>query len=170
MINPMFVIKDSAVSDHHAIVPTATMPTTDLLSLPSGERDVLFLIATRLLCAVGAKHSYEAVAVALNCAGHIFTVKGNTILSDGWKTIDSAFRASLKAKQGNDSTRADEAEDGASLPELIKNQLFPSVSAFIKEGKTSPPARYNDATLLSAMENAGAEDFPSAPPCKYVDH
>ena len=159
-ITPMFVVKDSAVSDHHAIIPTTAMSNTDLSSLPAGERDILFMIATRLLCAVGVKHSYEAVTVVLGCASHAFTAKGKTILDDGWKAIDSAFRASLKTKQADADMNGEDSENSAALPKLIKSQLFPSVSASTKEGKTSPPARYNDATLLSAMENAGAEDFP----------
>jgi DNA topoisomerase-3 len=155
-INPMLVVKDSAVSDHHAIIPTAAMPKADLSALPAGERNVLLMIATRLLCAVGAKHSYETVTAVLDCAGHAFTAKGKAVISDGWKAIDTAFKSSLKAKS------TDGGEDGeiSSLPQLVKNQIFPSVSASVKESKTTPPARYNDATLLSAMETAGVEDFP----------
>jgi len=164
-INPMFVVKDSAVSDHHAIIPTTAMPNADLSSLPSGERDILLMIATRLLCAVGKKHSYEVATAVLGCAGYAFTAKGKTVLDDGWKAIDSAFRASLKTKSGNKDEEGDGSDacgsgDDAALPKLSKNQPFTSVTAFIKEGKTSPPARYNDATLLTAMENAGAGDFP----------
>jgi DNA topoisomerase-3 len=171
-INPMFVVKDSAVNDHHAIIPTAAMPKADLSALPAGERGVLLMIATRLLCAVGQKHSYEAVTVVLGCAAHAFTAKGKTVITDGWKAIDAAFKASLKTKagaknaegnigmDGDGDSEVDEDGKNAPLPQLTKNQLFPSVSASVKEGKTSPPARYNDATLLSAMETAGVEDFP----------
>ena len=158
--NPMFVVKDSAVTDHHAIIPTSAMPTANLSALPGGERDILFMIATRLLCAVGIKHSYEAVTVLLGCAGQAFTAKGKTVLVAGWKAIDSAFRASLKTKPGDKDEDSEDSDGGSSLLTLTKNQLFPSVAAFIKEGKTSPPARYNDATLLLAMETAGADDFP----------
>ena len=160
MVNPTFVIKDSAVTDHHAIIPTPTMPTADLSALPSGERDILFMIAARLLCAVGVKHSYETVTVILDCAGKTFTAKGKTVLVAGWKSTDSAFRASLKTKVGDKDEDFDGTDSGTALPMLTKNQRFTSVSASVKEGKTSPPARYNDATLLSAMEISGADDFP----------
>ena len=59
------------------------------------------------------------------------------------------------------------------MPELSKSQTFDSVSASVREGKTSPPKRYTEDTLLSAMETAGAEDFPDdaerirANPCKH---
>ena len=165
-VSPMFVVKDSAVTDHHAIIPTAAMSKADLSSLPSGERDVLFMIATRLLCAVGMRHSYEAVTVVLGCAGHSFTAKGKTVLVDGWKAIDSAFRSSLKSAtataddSSDDSEDPQDAEGNVSLPSLTKDQRFTSVSATVKEGKTTPPARYNDASLLAAMETAGACDFP----------
>ncbi|MCL1884652.1 MAG: DNA topoisomerase 3 [Defluviitaleaceae bacterium] len=159
-IETALVVKDSAVTDHHAIIPTMAMSNVDLLSLPAGARNILFMIATRLLCAVGEKHSYEAIGVTLDCAGYEFSVKGKTVLSDGWKAIDSAFRATLKAKPFGDTEDAENSENGAALPELCENQIFPTVTALTKEGKTSPPARYNDATLLAAMETAGAEGFP----------
>jgi len=92
-VNPMFVVKDSAVSDHHALIPTVAMPNADLSSLPSGERSILFMISTQLLCAVGIKHRYETATVVLRCAGYDFTAKGKTVLEDGWKAVDSAFRA-----------------------------------------------------------------------------
>ena len=154
-INTSAVIKNAGVTDHHAIIPTVAMPCEDLSSLPSGERDVLFMIATRLLCAVGEKHSYETASAILECGGNHFTVKGRTVIQDGWKAIDGVFRATLKKKPEEEGS-----EDFPSLPELTEGQTFSSVSASVKEGKTSPPKRYTEDTLLAAMETAGAEDFP----------
>ena len=143
-VNALFIVKDSAVSDHHAIIPTATMASTDLSSLPNEERNILFMIANQLLCAVSIKHSYEVVKVVLGCAGYGFTAKGKTVLIDGWKAIDSAFKASLKIKSTSKDEATEDAESNATLPELTKNQAFKSVSASVKEGKTSPPARYSE--------------------------
>ena len=147
------LINDKAVTDHHAIIPTLEMTKADLTSLPSGECDILNLIACRLLCAAAPVHVYETAAAVLECGGHKFTAKGKTIITDGWKAIDDAFKASLKNKPESD-------EEVTSLPELTEGQVFPSVTASVKEGKTSPPRRYTEDTLLSAMETAGAEDMP----------
>ena len=154
-INVSTVIKDAGVTDHHAIIPTVAIPNADLTSLPSGERDVLFMIAARLLCAVGEKHSYEAATAILECGGNHFTVKGRTVIQDGWKAIDGVFRATLKNKPEDDG-----GEDSTALPELTEGQIFTSVSAIVREGKTSPPKRYTEDTLLAAMETVGVEDFP----------
>ena len=135
------------VTDHHAIIPTLESKSTDMSTLPSGEREVFELIRKRLIAAVSPKHVYEAVTVTLDCGGNTFTAKGKTVIEAGWK------------KQ----TDADENEDGddsAALPELSKGQTFYSPIVAVKEGSTAPPKHYTEDTLLSAMENAGAEDMP----------
>ena len=90
------VTDGSKVTDHHAIIPTVEIARTDLSALPSGERDVLALIAMRLLCATGQTHRFEAVTVVLDCAGHSFTAKGKTVLQAGWKEIERLYRMGLK--------------------------------------------------------------------------
>lgn len=75
--------------DHHAILPTVGA-RTDLSELPSGERDVLTLLAVRLLCATTQVHRFEAVTAILDCQGYTFTAKGKTILQSGWKEVDTA--------------------------------------------------------------------------------
>ena len=150
----MQVINDSKVSDHHGIIPTQGIARADLSALPSGERDVLSLIAVRLLCAVGEAHLKSTVSVVLDCEGHNFTAKGKTVLHNGWRSIDEAFRSVLKNKPEEDSAEED------ALPELAEGDTFDSVTASVKEGRTSPPKRYTEDSLLSAMETAGAEDAP----------
>jgi len=61
------VIKDSGVSDHHAITPTLAASSADLSTLPSGERDILSMIAALLICAVGDKDSYETDTAVMEC-------------------------------------------------------------------------------------------------------
>jgi DNA topoisomerase-3 len=150
------VIDDGKVSDHHAIIPTPSMPKADLSSLPVGERDVLTMIAARLICAVGDKHSFETVTAILECEGRRFTAKGRTVLADGWKTVERAFHASLKQQPEDDSAN----DDANVLPELAEGQVFPLVAASVREGKTSPPKRFTEDLLLAAMESAGAKDMP----------
>lgn len=148
------VTDGSKVTDHHAIIPTMEIARTDLDSLPSGERDVLTLIAARLLCATAQVHKFEAVTAILDCAGHSFTAKGKTVLQDGWKEADRLYRMGLKQKP-----EEKDSED-ATLPELKENQTFSLVAASVREGQTSPPKHYTEDSLLAAMETAGAGDMP----------
>ena len=149
------VTDDSKVTDHHAIIPTVEIARTDLSELPSGERDVLTLLAVRLLCATTQVHRFEAVTAILDCQGYTFTAKGNTILQSGWKEVERIHRMSIR--QSETEHKENEA---VALPVLQEGQTFEAVSASLREGKTSPPKHYTEDTLLSAMENAGAEDMP----------
>ena len=150
-----WVTDDSKVTDHHAIIPTVEIARTDLSELPSGERDVLTLIAVRLLCATTQANRFEAVTAILDCQGYTFTAKGKTILQSGWKEVERIHRMSIRQSE----TEHRENEDAA-LPVLKEGQTFETVSASLREGKTSPPKHYTEDTLLSAMETAGAEDMP----------
>ena len=149
------VTDDSKVTDHHAIIPTVEIARTDLSELPSGERDVLTLLAVRLLCATTQANRFEAVTAMLDCQGYTFTAKGKTILQSGWKEVERIHRMSIR--QSETEHRENEA---VALPVLQEGQTFEAVSASLREGKTSPPKHYTEDTLLSAMETAGAEDMP----------
>ena len=150
-----WVTDDSKVTDHQAIIPTVEIARTDLSELPSGERDVLTLIAVRLLCATTQANRFEAVTAMLDCQRYTFTAKGKTILQSGWKEVERIHRMSIRQSE----TEHRENEDAA-LPVLKEGQTFETVSASLREGKTSPPKHYTEDTLLSAMETAGAEDMP----------
>lgn len=154
--NASQVVDDSKVSDHHAVIPTAGVNHATLMELPAGERSILTLLMVRLLCAVASPcHITETIAT-LECKGVLFTAKGQQVTDMGWKSIHKAYLATLK------DTPAD-ASDGIALQALpaLNDQLtFLPVGASVKEGRTSPPKSYTEATLLSAMETAGAEDMP----------
>ncbi len=149
------VTDGSKVTDHHAIIPTVEIARTDLSELPSGERDVLTLIAARLLSATAQAHRFEAVTAVLDCRGNSFTAKGKTVLQAGWKEVERLYRMGLKQSKPED----DESTD-ASLPMLQEGQVFETVSASVREGRTSPPKHYTEDSLLAAMETAGAGDMP----------
>lgn len=145
------IMDNKKVTDHHAIIPTMEITKTELSELPKGERCVLELIAARLLCATAQPYNYEATTVTLDCAGHIFTAKGKTVLQSGWKEIERLFLLQMKKKPS-----ADEAE----LPKLSEGQVFDRVVVSVREGKTAPPKHYTEDSLLSAMETAGADETP----------
>ena len=158
-VNTAAVVNNAKVSDHHALLPTRSAQHADWDALPTGERNILAMLTVRLVCAVGEPHTFEAVTAVLEIGSHRFTAKEKTVLQDGWKTIDAAFRASIGQKAAED----DSVEYGATmhaLPELENGQVFQAVSTSIREGKTSPPKRFTEDLLLAAMENAGSEDMP----------
>ncbi|HIR10564.1 MAG TPA: DNA topoisomerase III [Candidatus Fimenecus excrementavium] len=146
------VINDSKVSDHHALLPTAELGRADLSAMPTGERNVLTLIAARLLCAVGSPCRYAESAAVLECGGASFTAKGRTMLEAGWKAVERAVLAGIK--KGAEAEKQDPP-----LPELEEGQRLEGVDAALRTGTTTPPPHFTEDTLLSAMEHASAEDF-----------
>lgn len=144
-VNAGQVCDSKKVSDHHAILPTASAGKADTSVLPLGERELLRLVAGQLLRAVSDAHHYAETAVTLECGGAVFTVKGRTTLTPGWKQY-----------------LAQEKRDAAlpALSELSEGQVLDCTEAAVKEGKTTPPKHYTEDTLLSAMETAGKEDMP----------
>ncbi len=138
------VINNSKVSGHHAIIPTSGIATADLSSLPTGEKNILTLIATKLICATAPAHKYEAVKITALCNCTEFTATGRTVLDMGWKRF---------IRQTDKDKKADIA-----LPAVSEGQTF-TVQASKGEHFTSPPKPYTEDTLLSAMERAGNEDY-----------
>lgn len=154
------VIDSSKVSDHHAILPTKEVSGHSMETLPTGERKILAMVTARLLCAVSPhKYVYEDTEVRLCCMGEDFSVKGRREVSEGWKKVERAFLKSMKVE--TDSEGRQEKED-VSLPDLSVGQSLTVEGAAVKSGTTSPKKSYTEDTLLSAMENAGEEDFKEA--------
>ena len=149
------VIDDKKVTDHHAVIPTQNLRTTDLNSLPVGERAILELVALRLLCAVGQPYEYAETMVTLECAGYPFTAKGRAVLKPGFKELEGRYRSSLK-----NAPEPDKDTDAKALPLVSEGQTFEVMVPGIKEGKTSPPKHFTEDSLLAAMETAGAKDMP----------
>ena len=136
------VCDSGKVTDHHAIVPTISAGKADLEAIPTGERELLRLVARQVLCAVSEAHRYIEATAVLDCGGHPFSVKEKTITTLGWKAY--------LAQEAQKST----------LPELTEGQTLEPSAVSVREGKTTPPTHYTEDTLLSAMEAAGAKDMP----------
>lgn len=152
-VEAALVTDDSKVSDHHAILPTKAAARADLAALPTGERNILSLLSIQLLCAVCPEnYTFADTEVTLLCEGEAFTAKGRMELSRGWREVEQPFLEASR-KKTTDKT------GGIPLPELSEGQPFTATDALLHEGTTSPPKRYSEDSLLSAMENAGAEEF-----------
>lgn len=148
------VIDDAGVSDHHAIIPTQSVTAERLDTLTNEELNIFSMLAVRLLCAVGEPHVTEERTLTLSCAGHIFTAAGKTDTALGWRIPASTFYGSIGHPREPD-------EQAGVDPTLYEHQRFFGVRAVVKKGLTTPPKRYTEATLLAAMENAGADSFPN---------
>ena len=141
-----YLVNNAKVTDHHAIIPTEEQP--DLHGLTGPERNIYDLVVRRFLAVLMDPYEYEEVKLTLNIGGETFTAKGKRVINQGWKAAyNKSF--SLEEEEG------DEADQN--LPKLTQGQKLPVVSAGLKPGKTSPPARYTEATLLSAMEHPSGQ-------------
>lgn len=144
------VINSKKVTDHHAIIPTASADKADLSELPTGEREVLRLIASRLLEAVSSPCEYVEAVLEAECENEKFTAKGKSVIDAGWKGI---AKFSDKKKDDSDTALGD-------ISDLHEGDQIKIDQAGVKAGKTSPPKSYTEDTLLSAMEKAGSDETP----------
>ncbi len=146
-------VNDSKVSDHHAIIPTEQyVPLTDL---SSDERKIYDLVIRRFLAALCPPCLYEQTTVQAEIGGQSFTARGNVVTEPGWKAVYQTEDGDYAGLEGM------EEENGPvpALASLSAGQTVANVRLSRTEGKTAPPPRFTEATLLSAMEN----------PVKYMD-
>ena len=151
------VINDAKVTDHHAIIPTRSLPDMNAVvaSLSTGERDLLYLVCTRLLCAVSDPCLYDETVVTLRCGSHDFSAKGKQVRQIGWRAIWYTFRGSLLSRIAEAETESTAIPDG-----ITEGLEMPFPGTEVCEGKTTPPARYSENTILHDMETAGVKDMP----------
>ena len=149
-VNAAQVINSKKVTDHHAIIPTKTAASYDISSLPSGEQAILTMLAVRLICAVGTPCLYAETVVEVECAGQKFRTKGKTATDIGWRRY-----------AGKPSEEAEKNAGAGELPELSEGMTLELARVDLKEGKTSPPKRFTEDLLLSAMESASSDEFPA---------
>ena len=140
-------VDNAKVTDHHAIIPTGETP----LGMSADERTIYQMVVNRFIEAFSPDSGEERMQVRFTDGTNTFTWKACRQISLGWKAVQ-------KSKE----VEAEKEEDGkeqilSSLPSLMEGEVLPLVSAEITEHKTKPKPLYTEATLLSAMENAGKE-------------
>ena len=140
-------VDNAKVTDHHAIIPTGETP----LGMSADERTIYQMVVNRFIEAFSPDSGEERMQVRFTDGTNTFTWKACRQISLGWKAVQ-------KSKE----VEAEKEEDGkeqilSSLPSLTEGEVLPLVSAEITEHKTKPKPLYTEATLLSAMENAGKE-------------
>jgi len=150
LVHVQQVINGGKVTDHHALLPTASVARADLSALPAGEMSILRLIAARLLCAVGEPYRYAETVLTTICAGEEFSAKGKVVLDEGWKSIEHRVLGDLLSKK----------KESAALPDVQRQSRCSIAGAELKEGQTSPPKHFTEDTLLHSMETASADSMP----------
>ncbi len=136
-------VDNSKVSDHHAIIPTEQSP--NMSNLSSEERNIYDLVVKRFLSVMMPPFEYLQTNIVTEIAGEKFVAKGKVIKSKGWKAL-------YDREDMEDSSEEDGLKDQV-LPKLNIGDKLKINSVDINKGKTKPPARFNEGTLLSAMEN-----------------
>jgi DNA topoisomerase III len=136
-------VDNSKVSDHHAIIPTEKKP--NLSNLSSEERHIYDLVVKRFLSVLMPPFEYIQTNIKAEINKEIFIAKGQVIKSKGWKAL-------YDKEIIDDNSKEDDLKDQV-LPKLNNGDLLKINSVDLSKGQTKPPARFNEGTLLSAMEN-----------------
>ena len=147
--NPLnrHTVDNAKVTDHHAIIPTGETPT----GLSTDEANIYNMVVTRFSEAFSSNSEEERMQVRFTDGTNTFTWKACRQISLGWKAVQKSKE--VEAEKEED----DKEQILSSLPSLTEGEVLPLVSAEITEHKTKPKPLYTEATLLSAMENAGKE-------------
>jgi DNA topoisomerase-3 len=140
------IVNDARVDDHHAIIPTDVDHDPDRFS--EDERRIFDLVAKRFLAVFHPPAEYARTTVITDVEGETFRTKGKVTLVAGWRGVYGVEPDEPKAQDEDD-------EEGGELPALEQGMKVRCTEAVVEAKQTRPPARYTEATLLSAMETAG---------------
>lgn len=141
-VNSSFV-DDKKVSDHHAIIPTEQFVQLDHMT--NEERKIYDLVVRRFLSVLYPPFIYEQVSMEGRAGEETFAASGKVVKSPGWKEV-------YENQDEEEETEDGELKDQR-LPKLDKGQKLTIEKVSMTTGKTKPPARFTEATLLAAMEN-----------------
>ncbi|HDR4373923.1 DNA topoisomerase III [Bacillus thuringiensis serovar nigeriensis] len=141
-------VDDSKVSDHHAIIPTEGY--VNFSAFTDKERKIYDLVVKRFLAVLFPAFEYKQLTLRTKVGNETFIARGKTILHAGWKEVyENRFE---------DDDVTDDVKEQL-LPHIEKGDTLAVKLIMQTSGQTKAPARFNEATLLSAMEN----------PTKYMD-
>ena len=140
-------VDNTKVTDHHAIIPTGETPS----GLSTDEITIYQIVVNRFIEAFSPDSEEERMQVQFTDGTNTFTWKACRQISLGWKAVQKGKEAEADKKEDSDEQIL------SSLPNLTEGEVLSLVNADINEHKTKPKPLYTEATLLSAMENAGKE-------------
>lgn len=140
-------VDNAKITDHHAIIPTGETPS----GMSADETTIYQMVVNRFIEAFSPDSEEERMQVRFTDGNSTFAWKACRQISLGWKAVQKGKEAEAEKKEGG------EEQVLSSLPNLIEGENLPVLDAEITEDKTKPKPLYTEATLLSAMENAGKE-------------
>ena len=140
-------VNNTKITDHHAIIPTGETP----LGLSADETTIYQMVVNRFIEAFPPDSEEERMLVRFTDGTNTFTWKAYRQISLGWKAVQKGKEVEAEKKEDSNEQIL------SSLPNLTEGEVLPLVNAEITEHKTKPKPLYTEATLLSAMENAGKE-------------
>ena len=140
-------VDNAKVTDHHAIIPTGEPPT----GMSADETTIYQMVVNRFIEAFSPDSEEERMQVRFTDGTNIFTWKACRQISLGWKAVQKGKEVEAEKKEDSDEQVL------SSLPNLTEGEYLPILNVEITEHKTKPKPLYTEATLLSAMENAGKE-------------
>lgn len=140
-------VDNTKITDHHAIIPTGEPPS----GLSTDEITIYQMVVNRFIEAFSPDSEEERMQVRFTNGTNTFTWKACRQISLGWKVVQKCKEAEADKKEDSDEQVL------SSLPNLTEGEVLSLVNADITEHKTKPKPLYTEATLLSAMENAGKE-------------
>ena len=140
-------VDNAKITDHHAIIPTGETPS----GMSADETTIYQMVVNRFIEAFSPDSEEERMLVRFTDGNSTFAWKACRQISLGWKAVQKGKEAEAEKKEGG------EEQVLSSLPNLIEGENLPVLDAEITEHKTKPKPLYTEATLLSAMENAGKE-------------
>ena len=140
-------VDNAKITDHHAIIPTGETPS----GLSTDETTIYQMVVNRFVETFSLDSEEERMLVRFSDGTNIFTWKACRQISLGWKAVQKGKEAEADKKEDDDEQFL------SSLPNLAEGEVLLLLNAEITEHKTKPKPLYTEATLLSAMENAGKE-------------
>lgn len=148
------LINDSKVSDHHAIILTSSSLNIDESKVLTTELNILRLIKMKLLAAVSLDYVYEEVSLTAEVNDNEFKANEKTCIENGYRAIENEFKKTLSDKE-----KSMEKNEDIKLLKINEGDSYEIKDIQRTEHFTSPPKRFTEDTLLSAMERAGVEEL-----------
>lgn len=145
----LFFVDNGRVSDHHAIIPTEQFVQLDHMTVD--ERRIYDLVVRRFLAVLYPPFEYEQTALTVKAGNECFTARGEIVKASGWREAYENER-----EEEEDAEGEEQDVKAQKLPDIKKGDILSSITFRMTEGKTKPPSPFNEATLLSAMENPAA--------------
>ena len=153
-------VNDARVSDHHAIIPTEQF--VQMANMTNEEKKIYDMVVRRFLAVLSPASEYEEAVVKGRVEGENFIARGRIMTLPGWQGVyegGSPLEDFEEDEEAEGQGWQEEKGKGQTLPDVKKGQKFRAEKVMLKEGKTKPPKRFTEATLLAAMEN----------PVRYMD-